>query len=151
MNRAIIKSLIICSLILGLILGILSVIPYLGVISFLALMLFSAPLVMLYLIMDGKLDLTNIQNSIIQGAITGFFANIMFCSVFAILSVLILVGFNYSVNLILVSMIKNSALWLFVLMVLFISVLTAVTNAFTGFITYYIINVIRDIYEKKHK
>ena len=151
MNRAIIKSLIICSLILGLILGILSVIPYLGVISFLALMLFSAPLVMLYLIMDGKLDLTNIQNSIIQGAITGFFANIIFCGVFAILSVLILVGFNYSVNLILVSMIKNSALWLFVLMVLFIGVLTAVTNAFTGFITYYIINVIRDIYEKKHK
>ena len=48
-------------------------------------------------------------------------------------------------------MIINSPVWLFVTVVIFVGVLSATTNAFSGFMTYYIINFIRDIYEKKSK
>lgn len=44
----------------------------------------------------------------------------------------------------------NSPIWLLVVLILFIGVLTATTNAFSGFLTYYIVNLIRDIYERKH-
>ena len=150
MDKQLVKCLIICSLILGIILGVFSVIPYLGTFLLFIVCLFSAPLVMLYLIMDGKYDLTTVQQSIIDGAIIGFFANITYCIGFSILSVLISIAFNYTPNVILTSMISKSPLWLFVIVIIFIGVLLATTNAFSGFLTYYIINTIRDLYEKKN-
>lgn len=150
MSRFVIKNLIIKSLILGFLLGIAASIPYVGIIALWLVFLFAAPAVIVYTIMEGKFDLTDIKSSIICGGLIGFCANFTFCCIYALLSLLIIAAFGYSENFILTSMITKTPVWLFVVCILFIGVLTAVTNAFSAFITYYAINFIRDWYDKKH-
>ena len=60
-------------------------------------------------------------------------------------------GVHYTPNFFLTAMIENSPVWLLGTFIIFLGVLCATTNAFAGFATYYIINLIRDIYENKHK
>lgn len=150
MNKFIIKNIIILSLIIGLILGVLAPIPVVGMIMLIAVLLLSAPLVLIYLIMDGKLELTSPKDSIITGALIGFMSNISFSTAFSIVMVLLSKMAHYTPNFFLTAMIVNSPIWLTVTFIIFLGVLCATTNSFTGFATYYIINFIRDIYEKQH-
>lgn len=150
MDKSVFKSFVILSLIVGIIFGVLSPVPILGTIVLLALLFLSAPLVMIYLIMDGKFDLETIKDSIVYGAIAGMFANISFAFTYAIITAIIYAITQYSSNLLLTTMIINSPIWLLIVVILFMGVLTATTNAFSGLATYYAINLIRDIYEKKH-
>ena len=150
MDKSVFKSFVILSLIVGIIFGVLSPVPILGTVVLLALLFLSAPLVIIYLIMDGKFDLETIKDSIIYGAIAGMFANISFALTYAIITTIIYVITQYSSNLLLTTMIINSPIWLLIVVILFMGVLTATTNAFSGLATYYAINLIRDIYEKKH-
>ena len=150
MDKSVFKSFVILSLIVGIIFGVLSPVPILGTVVLLALLFLSAPLVIIYLIMDGKFDLETIKDSIIYGAIAGMFANTSFALTYAIITAIIYVITQYSSNLLLTTMIINSPIWLLIVVILFMGVLTATTNAFSGLATYYVINLIRDIYEKKH-
>lgn len=150
MNKFVIKNIVILSLILGLILGVLAPVPYVGMAALFAALLLSAPLVMVYLIMDGKLDLTTTKDSILTGALIGFCTNFSFSVAYAVLMVILAKGFQYTTNFFLTAMIINSPVWLLFVFIIFIGVLCAVTNAFSGFLTYYVINFIRDMYEKQH-
>lgn len=151
MDKILIKNIIVLSLIFGFITGLLSPVPYVGLIMLFGLLLVAAPAVMIYLIMDGRLDLTTAKDSIIQGAIAGFGANFTFASVYCTLIVLLSKIFHYSPNLFLTAMIENSPIWLLGAFIIFLGILCATTNAFTGFATFYIINFIRDVYENQHK
>jgi hypothetical protein len=150
MDRVIIKNIIIVSLILGAILGVLAPIPYVGLFMLLVALLLAAPIVVIFLIMAGKCDLTTTKDSIITGAIVGFSTNITFSIAYSLLMVILSLGFHYSSNFFLTAMIINSPIWLIGVFIIFIGVLTATTNAFSAFATYYIINLIRDMYEKSH-
>lgn len=150
LDKFLIINMSILSLILGAVLGLLAPIPYVGTIILTIVLLMSAPLVMIYMIMDSKLDLTTTTDSIINGAIIGFCSNISFSIVYAIVMVLLSKVFQYSPNMFLTTMIISCPIWLLVTFIIFIGVLCATTNAFTGFATYYIINFIRDMYEKNH-
>ena len=72
MDKFIIKTIVVLSLILGAILGLLAPIPFVGMVMLFTALLLAAPLVVIYLIMDGKFDLTTIKDSIITGALIGF-------------------------------------------------------------------------------
>jgi len=146
-----IKNLIILSLFAGFILGITAMIPFFGVLSLFLLMLGVAPAVIMLLIMAGKFDLTTVKDSIIAGAITGFSANITFAAAFSVITVILYLITGYNANLFLRAMIMQSPLWLLAVCIMFVGVVTATTNAFTGFLTYYMINFMRDSYAKRHK
>lgn len=150
MNKVILKHLAILGLLIGAVLGILAAIPYVGGFALFAVLFLASPVVMLLLIMAGKYDLTTPKDSIINGALIGFFCNITFSFAYSIVVALLYIILKFTTNYFLTAMIINSPVWLLVLIVLFIGVLTATTNAFSGFMTHYIINLIRDIYEKKH-
>ncbi len=150
MNKLILKYLAISGLLVGTIFGILGAIPYIGGFALFCVLFLSAPFVMLLLIMAGKLDLTTPKDSIVNGALTGFFANITFSFAYSIVVALLYITTKFTTNYFLTAMIINSPVWLLIIIILFIGVLTATTNAFSGFLTYYIINLIRDLYEKKH-
>lgn len=150
MNKVILKHLSLYSLFAGLIFGVFAAIPYIGGLALFAVLFLSAPVVMLFLIMAGKYDLTTGKDSIINGAISGFFANITFAFAYCTFVALLYVIFKFTTNYFLTAAIMNSPIWLLVVLILFIGVLTATTNAFSGFLTYYIVNLIRDIYERKH-
>lgn len=150
MNKIILQSLIVLGLFAGLLFGVLASIPFIGGLSLFACLFLSAPIVMVLLIMAGKLDLTTPKDSIIGGAVVGFFSNITFSFAFAIINAILFLTLKYTTNYFLTAMIINSPIWLLIVIVIFIGILTATTNAFSGFLTYYVINLIRDIYEKKH-
>lgn len=149
MNKEIFKSITILSLSVGAVFGLLSAIPYIGGIALFGYMFFTAPVVLVLLIMAGKADLATPKESIINGAVSGFFSNITFSFAYAVIVAILFLTIKYSSNYFLTAMIINSPVWLFVTVVVFVGVLSATTNAFSGFMTYYIINFIRDIYEKK--
>lgn len=151
MDKTIIQTILLLSLILGAILGLLAPIPFIGIVMLLTALLLASPLVTVYLIMDGKLDLTTIKDSIITGATIGFVSNIAFSSVYSIVMAILAKGFNITTNFFLSAMITNSPIWLLAIFIIFIGILSAVTNAFSGFLTYYIINFIRDMYEQRLK
>ena len=151
MDKITIKNIIILSLITGLILGLLAPVPIVGMVMLLGVLIFASPLVMVYMIMDSKFDLTDAKDSIITGAIIGFSANITFSCTYCILMALLSKVFGYTTNFFLTAMIVNSPVWLLLTFIIFLGVLCATTNAFTGFGTYYVINFIRDMYEIKHK
>ena len=150
LDRITVINIVVLSLILGAILGLLAPVPYIGTIALTSVLVLSAPLVIVYMIMDGKLDLTTTTDSIIHGAIIGFASNTTFSVVYAIVMVILSKAFHYSPNLVLTAMITESPVWLLITFIIFIGILCATTNAFTGFSTYYIINFIRDVYEKNH-
>ncbi|MBO6257268.1 hypothetical protein J6N69_04465 [bacterium] len=150
MNKVMLKHISICSLIAGLIFGVFAAIPFIGGLALFAVLFLSAPFVMLFLIMAGKCDITTGKDSIINGAISGFFANITFAFAYCIIVALLYVVFKFTTNYFLTAAIINSPIWFLIVLIPFVGVLTATTNAFSGFLTYYIINLIRDIYERKH-
>ena len=150
MNKVILKHLAILGLLIGAVLGILAAIPYVGGFALFAVLFLASPVVMLLLIMAGKYDLTTPKDSIINGALIGFFCNITFSFAYCIVTAILYLAIKFTTNLFLTVMIINSPVWLLILVVLFTGVLTATTNAFSGFLTYYIINLIRDLYAKKN-
>lgn len=150
MDKFIIKNIIMLSLILGAILGLLAPIPYVGGVMLFAVLVLAAPIVVLYLIMDSKLDLTTPKDSIITGALIGFCSDLTFALCYSIVMVILAQGFHYTPNFFLTAMLTHSPVWLVLLFILFLGVLCATTNAFSGFATFYIINFIRDMYEKQH-
>lgn len=150
MDRYVVKNLILFSAILGVLLGFFGVIPFIGVWMLVILIVLAAPLVMVYLIMDSKLDLTTIKDSIITGAIVGFNSSIFFSAAYSMIAVILFKIFHFSSNQILTSIIINSPMWLLICFIIFIGIFNATTNAFSGFATYYVINFIRDMYEKSH-
>ncbi len=149
MNKVVIKNLVILSFIVGLIFGTIALIPFLSIVMLFAVMFLTAPVVILYMIMDSKFDVDTLQKTIIGGAIAGLSANISFAGVYTLISSLLFIGFKYSDNYFLTTMIINSPLWLTVIFIIFIGVLTGTTNAFSGFVTYYMVNFLRDMYEKR--
>ena len=150
MNRYVVKNLIIHSLIVGAMFGILAVIPFLGIFALFCIMLLTSPIVMLYLIMAGKYDVTDVKDSIIAGATVGFSSNITFAGIYCITIVILYLLFGYNPNFFLTAMIIHSPIWLLVVCIIFVGVVTATSNAFSGFLTHYIINFIRDSYANKH-
>ena len=151
MDKFLVKNTIVYSLLLGLISGILAPIPYVGMVMLFIMLLLTAPMVMVYMIMAGQFDLTSVKNSIITGAISGFSANFSFSFTYAIMMVILSKAFHITTNFFLTAMIVNSPIWLLLVFIIFIGVLFATTNAFSGFMTHYIIDFIRDIYEKNNK
>lgn len=149
MDKYIIKNIILTSLILGLILGIFASIPFAGIFFLFVLLLLAAPLVLVYLIMAGELDLTCPRDGIIYGAICGFSSSITFSAAYSVIIVLMAVIFNYTPNLFLSAIIVNSPIWLLTVCIIFIGFLPATTNALSGFTTHYVIEFIRDMYERK--
>ncbi len=150
MNKFLLQQIIILSLILGLILGFLAPIPFIGMIMLFTVLLLAAPVVIIYLIMDGKLDLTTPKDSIITGALIGFCANFTFAIAYCIIIVILSKLFHYTPNFFLTAMVVNSPVWLIGTFIIFLGVLCGTTNSFSAFATYYIINFIRDMYEAKH-
>ena len=148
MNFVILKQMVILSLLLGDAIGVLTLIPFVDVIAFLFLMFFSAPLLMWFLMSVEILNVTSNRQSVVAGALVGFWVFIGFCIIYLPLVTLLGRGFGlynrYGISLFL----GAGSFWVIVLLILFMAILSAITNAFGGFVTYYAIDFMKSV-EKK--
>lgn len=149
MNKTILKQAAFLSIFLGAALGVITVIPFHGDIAFWILMCLSAAAVILFMTKLEMLSVKSVQESAVLGAIIGFISFIGF-SVLYIPLIIALAKFfqiypNYGVSMAL----SNASLGLIIVLVIFMAVLCATINAFSGFLTYYGMDFFRILNEKE--
>lgn len=148
-NFILLKQIAILSAFFGAVLGALTLIPYLGVISFVFLTCFISPLVIWILVKYNCLSLSSIKDSVITGAISGFVAYMGFSIIYVPISVILMKLFHISANIGVGYMLGNASFFLLLVLSLFMGVLGATVNAFTGFLTFYVLDFINSIEKRK--
>lgn len=148
MNKNVLKQISLLSLFLGAALGIFTIIPYVGDIAFWVLMCISSTIIIIFMTKLEMLKINSVQESAILGAIIGFVAFIGF-SIFYMPLIIALAKFfqiypNYGVSMAL----SNASFGLITVLVIFMGVLSATINAFSGFLTYYGIDFFKILNQK---
>lgn len=144
-NYVLFKQIAILSAFFGAVLGVVTLIPIIGVVSFVFLMCFIAPLVIWILIKYNCLSMESMKDSIITGAISGFVSYLGFSIIFVPISVILMKFFHLAANYGVGLMVGNASIFILIVISLFMGVLSATINAFTGFLTYYVIGFINSI------
>lgn len=140
-NKIFLKKLLTLSGVLGLILGVITIIPFICNFSFFALMILAAPLLFVYMKKINMLGFVDPKQGAIYGSIVGFVSFVGFSISFVPLATII--GFLYKGSYYLgVSLLFRSGIFVTIMMVLFVAILSALMNAFSGLVTMYIYNQI---------
>lgn len=140
MNIILLKQISILSAILGAALGLITLIPYIGVLSFLICVFASGSLVLIYmkkLELIGELD-TKAWS--IYGAISGFVAFIGFAVSFVPIATIIgmIVKTSYYLG---ISLMFRLGFFITILMIIFVAVIAALMNGFGAMTTSYAISL----------
>jgi len=131
-----IKKLIIASIISGLILSLLALIPFVVKIAVLILITCVSVFVIIYLQRQGLLQTFNAKDSMTLGAVIGFVSFIAFSAVYIPLVYLISLKFSITYLGGFVLMLKLSNFLLMSMFVLFASTVSVIFNAFFAFLWY---------------
>ncbi|MBQ2644534.1 hypothetical protein IJG14_03055 [bacterium] len=133
------KNLSIFSLIFGLIAGFLALIPVLGVIIFLMIVFCSSFIILIFLKKTNNLICPDEKSGLLYGGITGFIAYIGFILIFLPLSFILSLIFkeSYFTG---IGMIIKSGFSLMLMLILFIGILCAMMNSFSGLASIYFFN-----------
>ncbi len=135
------KQMSILSGLLGLILGVLTIIPFICNFSFFALFVMAAPIIMIYMKKMQMMGILDIRQGAMYGAIIGFVSFLGFSISFVPLATII--GFIYKGSYYLgVSLLFRSGFFVLIMMIFFVALLSALMNSFSGLVTMYIYNQI---------
>lgn len=138
-KQLLLKQMSMLSSVLGLILGVLTVIPFICNFSFFALIVLAAPLVLIYMKKLDMIGILDIRQGAMYGAVIGFISFIAFSVSFVPLATII--GFIYKGSYYLgVSLLFRSGFFVLIMMVFFVAILAALMNAFSGLVTVYLYN-----------
>ena len=145
LNILLLRQISVLSMFFGMIAGFLTLIPFIGMFSFLFLICFVAPLVIWLLIKYGCISLSSVNDGIIIGAISGFVAYLSFSIIFIPISFILMKLFHFAANYGVGMIVNNAGFFILFITSIFIGVIGATINAFTGFITFYVIEFINSI------
>lgn len=138
-KQLLLKQMSMLSSVLGLILGVLTVIPFICNFSFFALIVLATPLVLIYMKKLDMIGILDIRQGAMYGAVIGFISFIAFSVSFVPLATII--GFIYKGSYYLgVSLLFRSGFFVLIMMVFFVAILAALMNAFSGLVTVYLYN-----------
>ena len=141
------KQMSILSGLLGLVLGVLTIIPFICNFSFFALFVMAAPIIMIYMKKMQMMGILDIRQGAMYGAIIGFVSFLGFSISFVPLATII--GFIYKGSYYLgVSLLFRSGFFVLIMMIFFVALLSALMNSFSGLVTMYIYNQIEAKPEK---
>ena len=146
-NWVLLRQISVLSLFFGLLLAVITLVPYIGTLSFIFLICFIAPLVIWILVKYNCLSLTSIKDSVIVGAIAGFVAYMGFSVIYVPVSVVLMKFFHLAANYGVGLMLQNANFFLLVVISMFLGVLGATVNAFTGFLTFCVMDIINSIHK----
>lgn len=140
MNELVVKRAVMFSLILGALLGLISLIPSLIGIGIFILSFFSSVIVILFMKNNEKyLGLIDTQQGAILGAIAGFFSGvgffISFCPMVMLISLIFKKYYTYGIPFII-----QEALWLFFIIIFMVSIMMAMLNSPGGMAMAFIFN-----------
>ncbi len=145
MNKILLKQISILSVIAGIILAFLTLIPFVGQLAFIALMAFVSVFIIIFMVKIDLLEILAIRESVVLGALIGFISFLAFSVVY--LPIVALLGrfFNlyylYGISLVL----NVGSFGVIFMLTIFVAILSATINAFTAFITFYILEFLKSL------
>jgi len=148
MNPLIVKQTAILSAILGGILGILTLIPFVQGFSFLFLFIGVAALVIIYMKKNDLIGIIDVKEGMALGGIIGFVSFIAFSIVFIPLVTIIglfLKIFKIYYNVFGLDIFIQSGFFVLVIIILFMGMLSALMNAFSGLVTTYLYEAVSGV------
>jgi len=144
MNPQIVKQTSILSAILGAILGVLTLIPFIRNFSFTLLMLAVATVVIIYMKRKDLIGIIDIKEGAVLGAIIGFVSFIAFSLIFVVPAA-ILGSFFPSYYMSWLGFLLKTSVFVFIMIVFFLSVLSALMNSFAGLATVYMYEILTGV------
>ena len=149
MNTSLLKLITTLSAVFGIVCGLLTVLPFIGGIVFFILMCFASVIIISFLMQKRVLQLESVPESITIGAIIGFVAFIGFSVIYLPLVLIAMKVFGYWVNYGVALSLANANLFVVLVVSIFMAILSATINAFTGFLLFYITEVFKNINNKQ--
>ena len=138
-KQLLLKQMGMLSSVLGLVLGVITIIPFICNFSFFALIVLSAPIILVYMKKLDMIGILDIRQGAMYGAIIGFISFVAFSVSFVPLATII--GFIYKGSYYLgVSLLFRTGFFVLIMMVFFVALLAALINAFSGLVTIYVYN-----------
>lgn len=145
MNLLLIKQTAILSAILGGILGILTLIPFINGFSFLLLVAGISAVVIIYMKKNNLIGIIDVKEGAILGAIIGFISFVAFSIVFIPLVALVGLIFKNYYTYGVTYLLRASGFFVLVILVIFLGLLSALMNSFTGLVTAYIYEILTGV------
>lgn len=139
------KQISILSIFFGVASAFVTLIPIIGTYSFIFLTCFLAPVVIWLLLKYNCLTLSETKDSVIVGAIAGFVGYLAFSVFYIPISIILMKFFHIAANYGIGILLSNGSFFILTVLSIFMGVLGATMNAFTGFLTYYIIGLINSV------
>ena len=142
MNPLLIKQTSVLSAILGGILGVLTLIPFVRNFSFLILILCISAVIIVYMKRHELIGIIDLREGAILGGVIGFVSFIAFSIVFIPLVTIVGLIFKGYYTYGIGYMLKVSGFFVLVILVIFLAVLSALMNAFAGLVTAYVYEIL---------
>ncbi len=145
MNQLIVKRASIFSLILGAILGLIALFPSIIGFALFIVGFLASIIVILYMKKNEKhLGIIDNEQGAILGGIIGFFTGVGFFASFSPMVCILRLIFKEKYYSYAIPDIVTEAFWLFVIIVIMVSVIFALTNSATGMATAFMLNKIEE-------
>lgn len=143
MNLLLIKQIGLFSVLIGLIIGLVTIIPLLGPIVFTLYFMALSAGIIIYLKKNNILGDITVKEGGILGAVIGFASFIAFSIVFVPLSTLLAIFVNNWAGKVIVQCFTSPAtFFVFLFLIFFVALLCALMNGFSGAVTAYIYEVL---------
>ena len=146
MNLLLLKQLSILSAFAGVILGFITIIPYVSMLSFLILILFLSAFVLVYLKQNDLIGIISVREGCIFGAVIGFVSFIAFSIVYTPISMLL--GWlipSYTQGFLRFFMTSFGSVIVMILLMILMAGISALFNGFAGLVTAYIYELVTGV------
>ena len=146
MNLLLLKQLSILSAFAGAILGLITVIPYVSMVSFLILVLCLSAFILAYLKQNDFIGIISIKEGCVFGAVIGFVSFITFSIIYTPISMFL--GWlipSYTQGFLRFFMTSFGSFIVMVLLILLMAGISALFNGFSGLVTAYIYELISGV------
>lgn len=146
MNLLLLKQLSILSAFVGAIFGLITIIPYVSMFSFLILILFLSAFILAYLKQNDLIGIISIREGCIFGAVIGFVSFLAFAIVYTPISMLL--GWlipSYTQGFLRFFLNGFGTFVVMILLIIFMAGISALFNGFTGLVTAYVYELVTGI------
>ncbi len=131
------KQMAVLSALMGLVMGVITIIPIICNLSFFALFVLAAPIILIYMKKMQMIGILDIKQGAMYGAIIGFISFLGFSVSFVPLAAII--GLIYKGSFYLgISLLMRSGFFVLITLIFFVALLSAMMNSFSGLTTMYI-------------
>lgn len=140
MNTKVLKQITFLSIVLGAMLGLITAIPFIGSIAFWILMCIASTIIITMMTKSELLIINSVRESAVLGAIIGFTSFLGFSLFYVPIIIILAKYFNIYPNYGISMALSNASSGVIIIFVIFVAILSATLNAFSGFLTFYGIN-----------